>query len=161
MTSNFIKISTKTTGTMKVLALFLGAMINQACANQANVQQEFLTESVLSTSYAAVVSHKKITKLSSNPNDGDEYELSAEVINPISGKEQKVINYRMFVQSGEEVVLNRDPVIITLCESKSQYYWPGVGAEFPATETFIKTARKAAKMKSSQSPTESDSHCEN
>lgn len=161
MTSHFIKISTKTTVTTKILVLFLGAMINQACANQANVRQEFLTESVLSTSFTAVVSHKKVTKLSSNANDGDEYELSAEVVNPISGKEQKVINYRMFVEPGEEVVLNQDPVIIFLCESKGQYYWPGVGAEFPATEAFIKTAGKAAKMKSSQSPTELDSHCEN
>lgn len=161
MTSHFIKISTKTKVTTKILVLFLGAMINQACANQANVRQEFLTESVLSTSFTAVVSHKKVTKLSSNANDGDEYELSVEVINPISGKEQKVINYRMFVEPGEEVVLNQDPVIIFLCESKGQYYWPGVGAEFPATEAFIKTAGKAAKMKASQSPTELDSHCEN
>lgn len=161
MTSHFIQISTKITVTTKILVLFLGAMINQACANQANVRQEFLTESVLSTSFTAVVSHKKVTKLSSNANDGDEYELSAEVINSISGKEQKVINYRMFVESGEEVVLNQDSVIIFLCESKGQYYWPGVGAEFPATEAFIKTADKAAKMKSSQSPTELDSHCEN
>ncbi|MFT6389439.1 MAG: hypothetical protein ACJAUP_002831 [Cellvibrionaceae bacterium] len=161
MTSHFIKISTKTRVTTKILVLFLGAMINQACTNQADVRQEFLTESVLSTSFTAVVSHKKVTKLSSNANDGDEYELSAEVINPISGKEQKVINYRMFVEPGEEVVLNQEPVIIFLCESKGQHYWPGVGAEFPATEAFIKTAGKAAKMKSSQSPTKLDSHCEN
>jgi len=71
-----------------------------------------------------------------------------------------VINYRLFVEHGEEVVLNQKPVIIVLCESKGQYYWPGVGAEFPATEAFIKTARKAAKMKLSQSQTELNSHCE-
>lgn len=161
MTNNFKKISTKTTVTMKILVLFFGAMINQACTNQANAQQEFLTESVLSTSFTAVVTHKKVMKLSSNENDSDEYELSAEVIKHISGKKQKVINYRMFVEPGEEVVFNRDLVIITLCENKGQYYWPGVGAEFPATETFIKTAGKAAKMKSNQSPTELGSHCEN
>ena len=144
----------------KILVLFLGAIINQACANHANVRQEFLTESVLSTSFTAVVSHKKVTKLSSNTNDGDEYELSAEVINPLFGKAQKVINYRMFVEPGEEVVLNQGPVIVCLCESNGQYYWPGVGAEFPATDAFIETAGKAAKMKSSQSPTELGSHCE-
>ncbi|MEO0443764.1 MAG: hypothetical protein AAFZ92_08510 [Pseudomonadota bacterium] len=159
MASHFIKNSTKTKVLTKIPVLFLAAMINQACANQANVRQEFLTESVLSTSFTAVVSHQKVTKLFSNENYGDEYELSAEVISLISGKEQKVINYRMFVEPGEEVVLNQDPVIIFLCETKGQYYWPGVGAEFPATEAFIKTAGKAAKVKSSQAPTELESHC--
>lgn len=157
----FIKISIKTMLIIKILVVFLGAMINQACANQANAQQEFLTESVLSTPFTAVVSHKNVTKLSSDENNGDEYELSAEVINLISGKAQKIINYRMFVGFGEEVLLNQAPVIISLCEIKGRYYWPGVGAEFPATQAFIKVARKAAKMKSSQSPSILNSHCEN
>ena len=156
MSSNFI--STKT---MKVIVIFLAAMINQACANPNNAQQEFIAESVLNTSFVAVVSHKKLTKLSSNKNDGDEYELSAEIISIISGRKQKVINYRMFVEPGEEVVLNQDPVILFLCESEEGYYWPGVGAEFPATASSIKAASKAAKLKSSKSPSELDQHCHN
>lgn len=160
MTSYFRKISTKTILIVKALVVFLAAMINQACANQPNAQQEFLTESVLSTPFTAVVSHKKVTKLSSHETNGDEYEVSAEVINLISGKEKKVINYRMSVSSGEEVLLNKAPVIISLCESKGQYYWPGVGAEFPATQALINTASKAAKMKSNQSDTKLNSHCE-
>jgi len=89
MISHFIKINTKTTATTKILVLFLIAMINQACANQGKAQEEFLTESVLSTSFTAVVSHKKVTKLSSNANEGDEYELSAEVITPYLEKSKR------------------------------------------------------------------------
>lgn len=74
------KISSKKIIIVKALAIFLGIIINQSCASQPNVQQEFLTESVLGTSFTAVVSHKKVTKLSSSENNGDEYELSAEVV---------------------------------------------------------------------------------
>lgn len=161
MTSYFRNIITKTVLIIKILVVFLGAIINQACANQADPQQEFLTESVLGTSFTAVVSHKKVTKLSSDETNGDEYELSAEVINQISGKEKKLISYHMSVGFGEEVLLNQAPVIISLCESKGQYYWPGIGAEFPAIQVFIKTASEAAKMKSSKPPAESNTHCEN
>lgn len=111
MALHTVNISNKTDLIMKLFIVCSGAMINQACVSQPNAQQEFLTESVLGTSFTAVVSHKKVTKLSSDETNGDEYELSSEVVNPISGKEKKTIKYRMFVGFGEEVLLNQAPVI--------------------------------------------------
>lgn len=144
----------------KFLIAVLMVLSNQACANQVNNQRDFLAQSILNTPFTAVVSHTQVIKLTSNPDDGDVYVLNAEVLEPISGKAQKKISYRIFVEFGEDIILNKEPVIISLCEDNGDYYWPGVGAEFPATAELLKVAHQVAKTKSTLNPTDGESHCD-
>ncbi|RCU50439.1 hypothetical protein DU002_08430 [Corallincola holothuriorum] len=147
--------------TAKIFIVGLLSLSHLACANQEENQRDFLTESILLTPFSAVVSHKNVTRLASNPNEGDLYIFNVEVIEPISGEAHKELSYRMFVESGEDVILNEAPVIISLCESNGDYYWPGVGAEFPATTALVKAAHQAAKAKLKPDGIDnSESHCD-
>ncbi|MCP4490326.1 MAG: hypothetical protein GY820_23845 [Gammaproteobacteria bacterium] len=132
---------------VKLVVITLLSLSHLACASQSNPQFEFLEQSILGTPFSAVVSHTDVVKVASNSNDVDEYLLHADVIELISGKPQRQISYRMYVEHGEDVILNKSPAIISLCKDKNDYYWPGVGAEFSASEALINVARQAAKVK--------------
>ncbi|MCO1336838.1 hypothetical protein MO867_21145 [Microbulbifer sp. OS29] len=139
----------KLIATTKYIILLLLFLANQACSDQPDSQQEFLSESILNTPFTAVVQHTQVIKLSSKPGVGDTYQLSAEVLEPIKGVYQGQISYRLIVEAGEDVILDTKPVIISLCEDNGELYWPGVGAEFPVSKKLIKIAHKAAKENSS------------
>ncbi|WP_444931649.1 hypothetical protein ACJJIF_07740 [Microbulbifer sp. SSSA002] len=133
---------------VKYILLFLLFLANQACSDHPNAQQEFLSESILNTPFTAVIQHTRVIKLSSYPGVGDTYQLSADVLEAIKGVHQNQITYRLIVEVGEDVILDAKPVIISLCQDNGGYYWPGVGAEFPASKKLIKIAHKVAKENS-------------
>ncbi|EGQ8024392.1 hypothetical protein [Vibrio vulnificus] len=109
-------------------------------------QKDFLSTAILGTPYSAVVKHTDVKVLNSNALEFDtKHVYTAEVINTIRGHEQGAITYTMFVEYGEDAVLDTSPVIITLCVDDSGYYWPGVGAQFYVSEPLVQYAEKIVK----------------
>ncbi len=144
----------------KLFITTLMALSNQACANHLDEQQDCLVQSILNTPFTAVVTNTQVTKLTSNPDEGDIYLLNADVQEIITGKTETNISYRIFVEFGEDVLVNNEPVIISLCEDDDGYYWPGVGAEFPVTAALLTLAHQAAKTKIMSNLNNASSHCD-
>lgn len=136
------------------------ALSGYAYAIHVDEENRFLKESILKTPVTAVLSQKQVMKLPSNPDEWDIYLITADVLEPISGKTQKKINYKMYVEVGEDVILDSKPVIISLCGNEGDYYWPGVGAKFSASAELLKLAHQVAEKKSNLNPINSESHCE-
>lgn len=145
---------------LKFLIVALMALSGYACANHVDEEKRFLKESILNTPFTAVLSRKQVVKLPSNPDEWDIYLISADVLEPISGKTKQKINYKVYVEVGEEVILDSEPVIISLCGNDDDYYWPGVGAKFSASAELLELAHQVAEEKSNFNPTNSESHCE-
>ncbi len=146
--------------TVKLFIAVLMVLSNQACSNQLDNQRGFLAQSILNTPYTAMISHTQVTKLNSNPDEGDMYVLNAKVLESILGKTLEKISYKIFVEFGEAVILNNEPVIISLCEKDGEYYWPGVGAEMPASTELLELAHQVSRNKLMLHSIGSESHCD-
>jgi hypothetical protein len=119
---------------------------------------ESLREAVAGTPYSALVVHTKveITPLSvrsANPkkavseDPGEErHTYYARVLETFKGKTYATIRYEMVVEKGESAVLDSKTQLLTLCKGPRGFYWPGVGASFPAESEMILAARHAAKQ---------------
>ena len=69
------------------------------------------------------------------------YEL--EVLETIRGPELETLTYGAIVEAGEGTDSNTEPYLLTLCPNEEEgYYWPGVGANFPATDAMLAVARE-------------------
>lgn len=147
---------------MKLFIVVSMVLSSQACSNQLNNQnqRDFLAQSILNTPFTALVSHTKVTKLSSDPDEGDVYVLNAKVLEPISGKKLEKISYKIAVEFGDTVILNSEPVILSLCEKNGEYYWPGVGAEMPASKELLKLAHQVSRKKLMSNSIGSESDCD-
>ncbi|MFP8967344.1 hypothetical protein ACKC9G_12245 [Pokkaliibacter sp. CJK22405] len=131
----------------------------QVHASDLDEQQRFLQRSVMSTPFTAEVQHTKVSKTATLA-DEDVYELDADVLMTIVGKTEHHITYRMTVESGEDVNLDPKPVILSLCQDAQGYYWPGVGAEFPATQELLALAQQSAKKRAALTPDQLHTDCE-
>lgn len=79
----------------------------------------------------------KMTKVESVNQDDetDKHVYFAEVLATYKGKPQQKIRYDMFVEKGEDAVIEPTPVYIALCiNEQGKYYWPGTGSIFPTNE---------------------------
>jgi len=93
-----------------------------------------LTNALKDTPFSAVVQYvrKDVTPL-----EDDEVKVTYQVrvLEPIRGPKLEKLSYFAIVEKGEDTSFEKRPVILTLCEGKQGYYWPGTGAEFPRTKS--------------------------
>ncbi|MFC3152258.1 hypothetical protein ACFOEK_14580 [Litoribrevibacter euphylliae] len=142
------------------LTLFLIACKTSATANnqEYSEQESFLIEAIQNTSYSAVIKHTRVEVIPSNDQDFPEQHIYyAKVIETLNGKELTTLSYSMFVEEGEDAVIDQSPIIVTLCKNGEGFYWPGTGAQFESTPALINLAKKnVTRVKSHP---EQGSHC--
>lgn len=116
-------------------------------------QQRFMLESLEKTPYFALVEYLdvKTEALSDDdPNDDfveEEHIFTAKVLKVYRGTPSETMTYTSISEKGEQVDIPSGPVLISLCRNESGFYWPGVGARFPATKenlALIEALRKDA-----------------
>ena len=159
----------KTTGAMLLFAI---AFCLQSCFGDSlpNSDQQnnvamlnALRETLLNTSYAALIQQQKVTVTPlDDPDPQDDYNPSlhiytARVLETFNGQHKNRISYRMRVTMEESTFIDPEPVIIALCEDKDGLYWPGTGSIFPANSVTIDLARS---LKKPIEETGTDSFCE-
>jgi hypothetical protein len=104
------------------------------------------------TPYAAlvkVISVKTIDILDDDPaDDYTEQKLVYEVnvIETYRGEKRSQLSYDMYIEKGDSVESSNELSIITLCQSKDGFYWPGVGAGFSANKRLIAVAKKISRQ---------------
>jgi len=77
----------------------------------------------------------------------------AKVIETYRGSIGSELTYYMYIEKGESAEFIEVPFIITLCQSKDGFYWPGVGASFSADKRLIELAKKqASQLDKKQTP---------
>ena len=103
----------------------------------------YLTNAIQNTPYSALVEKASVRFVGEVSEDYWEYVIVANMLEIYRGeKSTDVISYSMIVPKEESINMASKPVIITLCKSDGELYWPGVGAEFPASDQLIDTAKK-------------------
>jgi len=78
----------------------------------------------------------KITKVEvfQEDDNSEKHVYYADVLSTYKGKPIKSLNYDMYVEAGEDVIFNSEPVYIALCVDESgNFYWPGTGSEFKSS----------------------------
>jgi hypothetical protein len=133
---------------------------------------EFLQNAVVGTPYSALIIHSKVeitplpashstkAKSAADEKTGEErHTYHARVLETFKGKAFRTIRYEMIVETGELAELDSKPQLLTLCKGPRGFYWPGVGASFPADPELIAAARNASKQ-SSKSVLKAKSQCE-
>ncbi|GLQ33605.1 hypothetical protein [Litoribrevibacter albus] len=143
------------------LTVVLIACKTSATANnqQPSEQESFLVEAIQNTPYSAVVKHIRVDVLPSDQPDFTEQHIYyAQVLETFRGEELSTINYSMFVEEGEDTIIDQNPVIVTLCKDDEGFYWPGTGAQFEGTTALISLAKKHSVRKTESNQTHF-SHC--
>jgi hypothetical protein len=112
---------------------------NVASANE--VMEQALANSVRQAPLTAVISRISVARVGSDDSGWDEYEYYAEVLELINGESPKDIRYSVYVEAGDEVTLDKAPILLSLCSDGQNFYSPGVGTIFPASQSLINLAR--------------------
>jgi hypothetical protein len=112
---------------------------NVASANE--VMEQALANSVRQAPLTAVISRISVARVGSDDSGWDEYEYYAEVLELINGESPKDIRYSVYVEAGDEVTLDKAPILLSLCSDGQNFYSPGVGTIFPASHSLINLAR--------------------
>lgn len=111
-------------------------------AEHKEAQQLALDKAIAATPYSAVVQHTRVEVLAVTDDPTlSEHVYYADVIDPLRGEPASRIKYRMYVEQDEDAIVERTPVIITLCNDSDGYYWPGVGSQFNATKGLLQRAK--------------------
>jgi hypothetical protein len=91
-------------------------------------------EAIKHVHYLAKVKLIKV-EIISEDDETDKHIYSADVIETYRGTAQKQISYEMFVEKGEEALVDNTPVYIVLCkDNQGTYYWPGTGSQFSSSD---------------------------
>lgn len=115
-------------------------------------QKKYLQKALKDTPYSALIkitSVKTIDLPDKDPSDDyaeQKLVYQAEVIETYRGKKHQQLSYEMYIEKGEAVEHDKKPFIVTLCQSKDGFYWPGVGASFSADKRLITFAKKQANL---------------
>ena len=121
-------------------------------------QESFLIESVQNTPYSAVIKHLDVKVIPSDYPKEFQHVYNAKVLKTLKGETLETISYSMLVETEEEPVLEKNPILITLCKDQEGYYWPGTGAQFQNTRSHLELAEKAAALV--YDSTKQYSHCD-
>lgn len=111
-------------------------------------QSSYLKKSLEDTPYSALIKITSIKTIDVPDDDpSDDYAeqklvFQAEVIETYRGSKRSELSYEMYIEKGESAERMEAPFIITLCQSKDGFYWPGVGASFSADKRLIELAKK-------------------
>ncbi|MBU2870501.1 hypothetical protein [Colwellia sp. E2M01] len=99
-----------------------------------NMELEGFKEAIKHVHYLAKATITDV-EIIKEDDETDKHVYSAEVLATYRGTEQKIINYEMFVEKGEEAVVDNTPIYIALCiDKQGAYYWPGTGSQFTVSE---------------------------
>jgi hypothetical protein len=115
-------------------------------------QSKYMQQAFKETPYAAlveVISVKTIDIPDDDPTDDYEEQklvYQVNVIETFRGEKHSQLSYDMYIEKGDSEESGSEPFIITLCQSKDGFYWPGVGASFSADKRLIAIAKKQAKL---------------
>jgi hypothetical protein len=115
-------------------------------------QSKHMQQAFRETPYAAlveVISIKTIDLPDDDPTDDySEQKLiyQVNVIETYRGEKRSQLSYDMYIEKGDSVESSNEPFIITLCQSEEGFYWPGVGAGFPADKRLIAMAKEISKQ---------------
>ena len=132
---------------MKVIIFILTLFNLSACiASDSSSEIGYLKRAIVNTPYSALIQQRDI-KTEAIPDDDSIMRMiiSAEVIETFRGKEQKVLQYEMIVEKGEEVDVESQPIVVTLCKQGGRYFWPGTGGMFSNKKIIIENIRNKVK----------------
>ena len=113
-------------------------------------QSKYLQKAFEDTPYSALIKITSVKTIDIPDDDpSDDYAeqklvYQAKVIETYRGKISSELSYDMYIEKGESAELQEAQFIITLCQSKDGFYWPGVGACFSADTRLIQLAKKQA-----------------
>jgi hypothetical protein len=140
--------------------LILGLLIFQACSvNRSNTpdkyQQEtfdslkFLEDAISDTPYSALIQYTGDDIISDLKDNVEKHIYHAKVLETYRGQKFENISFYLYCEEGEGLNIDDEPVVITLCNDNEGFYWPGVGAEFEASQEVVREARRISKKYSS------------
>lgn len=102
--------------------------------NETDMELNGFKEAIKHVHYLAKVKLTNV-EIISEDDETDKHIFSANVIETYRGTVQKQINYEMFVEKGEEALVDNIPVYIALCkDNHGTYYWPGTGSQFSSSD---------------------------
>ena len=133
---------------MKVLIFVLALFNFSACiANDSSSSEiSYLQHALVNTPYSALIQQVDIKSESVSDDSIMRLIISAEVIETFRGDEQKILKYEMIVEKGEEVDVESQPMVVTLCKEGGRYFWPGTGAMFSNNKIIIENIRNTVKI---------------
>ena len=111
-------------------------------------QAKYMQKAFEQTPYAALIKIISVKTVDIPDDDtSDDYAeqkrvYQAKVIETYRGRVSGELSYEMYIEKGESAEYTEEPFIITLCQSKDGFYWPGVGASFSADKRLIELAKK-------------------
>lgn len=111
-------------------------------------QSKYMQKAFEHTPFSALIkitSVKTIDIVDDDPSDDyaeQKLVYQAKVIETYRGRISSELTYDMYIEKGESAEFIEEPFIITLCQSKDGFYWPGVGASFSADKRLIELAKK-------------------
>lgn len=123
---------------------------NQLSDSEFLQQSKYFQKALEHTPFSALIkitSVKTIDIPDADPSDDyaeQKLVYQAKVIEVYRGRITSELSYDMYIEKGESAELIEGPFIITLCQSKVGFYWPGVGASFTADKRLIELAKKQA-----------------
>ncbi|WP_367357788.1 hypothetical protein [Vibrio chaetopteri] len=123
------------------VAVFIACYFCSNVASANEVMEQALANSVRQAPLTAVVSRVSVVRVDSGESGWDEYEYNAEVLELINGESPKDIRYSVYVEAGDDVTLDKAPILLSLCSDGETFYSPGVGTIFPASQSLINLAR--------------------
>jgi len=113
-------------------------------------QSKYMQKAIEQTPYSALVKITSVKTVDIPDDDpSDDYAeqklvFQVTVIEAYRGSLSTKVSYDMYIEKGESAEFVKEPFIITLCQSKDGFYWPGVGASFTADKRLIELAKKHA-----------------
>jgi len=111
-------------------------------------QSKYMQKAFEQTPFSAlikIISVKTIDIPDDDPSDDyveQKLVYQAKVIETYRGSVGSELSYDMYIEKGESAEFIEEPFIITLCQSKEGFYWPGVGASFSADKRLVDLAKK-------------------
>ncbi len=74
----------------------------------------------------------------------------AKVVKQFRGPKMATISYTSIIEKGEEPSIDPSPVLLSLCAEEGQWFDPGVGARFSASQMNLDLLTSALKQLPSQ-----------
>ena len=133
---------------MKVIICIFTLFNISACiaSNPSLSEIGYLKLAIVNTPYSALIQQRDIKAEAVSDDDSIvRMIISAEVIETFRGREKKVLQYEMIVEKGEEVDVESQPIVVTLCKQGDRYLWPGTGGMFSNKKIIIENVRNEVK----------------
>lgn len=111
-------------------------------------EQKFMLESLAGTPYFAQVEYINLRTETLPDSDPDDefsetlHTFKVRVLEVYRGEDSPLLEFTAITATGENFELPEHPILISLCKNENGFYWPGVGASFPATEANLSLVKR-------------------